>query len=604
MTGDNTDRFTSHWRWWVLLFWVAVSALTIYERWTGIRFFALGDTDDNLRMAQVRALLAGQDWYDLRQYKLNPPFGADIHWSRLVDLPIAGLKLLLQPVLGGARAEQVAVTAAPLLPMLVAMYAVAASARRLLDPKAWALAVAILVCGLSVRSMWAPLRIDHHGWQLALLAVVVAGLVDPRRVRGGVTAGIASALSLVIGLEMLIYLAVAGALIALVWIRDAGQAPRLVAYGASLAAGTALGFLAFASYANRQPVCDALSPVWLSAMAAAGAAAVLLGVAGPRSWPGRLVAAGLMGAVIAGAFAYFWPDCLGRLEQSSPELERLWLSKVREAMPLYDHNLAVIGMVVTLPLMGLAGYGLMLWKQRRAPDRLIPWAAAALLALTAAGLLLWQTRASPAAQLLAVPGATALGWVLIRWFQQEKRMLIRVAGVVGSFMLVSGLVGLWATRLVPSEEGKGRRAIAVANSRCPTMAALWPVGQQPQGTVLTFVDLGPRLITVTRHDAIAGPYHRNGAQIIDVMRAWRGDAANARATVARHGVDYLLICPNFSESTIYRSEAPTGFYSQLVQGRVPGWLEPIALPEGSPFRMWRVRREADQNAPPTPLITN
>jgi hypothetical protein len=33
-------------------------------------------------MMQVRALIKGQDWFDLRQYRLNPPFGADIHWSR------------------------------------------------------------------------------------------------------------------------------------------------------------------------------------------------------------------------------------------------------------------------------------------------------------------------------------------------------------------------------------------------------------------------------------------------------------------------------------------------------------------------------------------
>lgn len=588
MAGD-IDRLTPHWRWLVLLFWLAVSALTVYEGWNGIRLFALGDTDDNLRMAQVRALLAGQDWYDLRQYKLNPPYGADIHWSRLVDLPIAAIKLLLLPLIGGARAEQVAVTVAPLLPMLVAMFAVAAIARRLIEPKAFWLAVAILACALSVRSMWAPLRIDHHGWQLALLAWVLAGLVDPSRVRGGVTAGIASALSLTIGLEMLIYLAAAGALAALMWIRDDAQAPRLIGYGASLAAGTALGFLLFASYANRQPVCDALSPVWLSAMAGAGAAAVLLGVAGPRTRIARLIAAILTGAVLAVAFASLWPHCLGRLEQSSPELERLWLSKVREAMPLYEHNRQIILMVLTLPLVGLVGYAVMLWRWRRSPERLVPWAAAALLAFIAAALLLWQTRASPAAQLLAVPGATGLGWLLIHWFRQEKRMLVRVAGVVGTFALVSGLAGLWATQLLPSEDKPGRRAVAAANRMCPTLPALRPVAQQPAGTVLTFVDLGPRLITVTPHRALAGPYHRNGRQIVDVMRAWRGDEANARATVARYGVDYLLICPNFSESTIYRSEAPQGFYSQLVQGRVPGWLEPVSLPKNSPYRMWRVR---------------
>ena len=126
------------------------------------------------------------------------------------------------------------------------------------------------------------------------------------------------------------------------------------------------------------------------------------------------------------------------------------------------------------------------------------------------------------------------------------------------------------------------------------MAALRPIALQPKGQVLTFVDLGPRLITVTHHDAIIGPDPRNAEQILDVMRTWRGDAANARRTVERYGIDYVLICPNLSESTIYRAEAPRGFYVQLARGRVPGWLEPVELPERSPYRMWRVRTAQPQ----------
>jgi hypothetical protein len=122
------------------------------------------------------------------------------------------------------------------------------------------------------------------------------------------------------------------------------------------------------------------------------------------------------------------------------------------------------------------------------------------------------------------------------------------------------------------------------------MAALRPIALQPKGYVLTHVDLGPRLIAVTHHTAIAGPYHRNDGDIVDTMRAFRGTAEEARRTVERRGVDYVLICPNLSETTIYASHAKNGFYVQLVRGQVPGWLQPVTLPANSPYRMWRVKR--------------
>jgi hypothetical protein len=127
MEGQGASWFERHWRWLVLAFWIGGAALLLYQRWLPIRWFALGDTDDNLRMMQVRGLLSGQGWFDLRQYRLDPPFGANVHWSRLVDLPIAGIKLALKPFMSGAMAEKVAVAAAPLLPMLVTMAAIAAA---------------------------------------------------------------------------------------------------------------------------------------------------------------------------------------------------------------------------------------------------------------------------------------------------------------------------------------------------------------------------------------------------------------------------------------------------------------------------------------------
>jgi len=589
----TADAFQRGWLLLVLLFWLGTAAYLLWERWGWIGAFALGDTDDNLRMMQVRAwILEGQGWYDLRQYRLSPPEGLSIHWSRLVDLPLAGIYLALKPLIGGAAAERWAVGIAPLLPLVLAFGALALTARRLLSPYAFWLPLALLLTGGSALYQFAPLRIDHHNWQLAMLAVAVAGLADPRAARGGITLGVASAVSLVIGLEMLPYLALAGVAAGLFWVRDPSEGRRLASYGVSFAGAAAPGFLIFGSNDNWAPMCDALSPVWLSVVLTAGAVAVALAWASPRSVWLRLGAALAGGALLAAMYVLFWPECVGRLERVPEQLDRFWLSNVREAMPVWRHGTDTTIAIVTLPAIGLIGYLALLWRARRTPAELQRWAALAAMAALAAGLLAWQTRAAAAAQLLAVPGAAGLGWVMILWFTRQRLMLVRVLGVVASFGLVSGAIvtqaaGWWSDEEPPTP---GQQAIGTANARCPNIASLRPVALQPKGLVLTFVDLGPRLVTLTHHDAIAGPYHRNSEAILDVMRAFRFDAASAKAMIDRRGVDYVLICPNMSESTIYRADAPKGFYMQLVEGRVPPWLEPVPLPKDSPFRMWRVRR--------------
>ena len=579
--------FGQHWRPLVFLFWIVVASMLLREKWNAIGWFALGDTDDNLRMAQVRALISGQNWFDLRQYKLDPPFGANVHWSRIVDLPLAAIMLALKPFVGGAAAEKVAVATAPMLPMLLAFFALAATMRRLISPNVFALALGLLICAHSTRGMWFPLRIDHHGWQLAALSLAMLSFAIRRPGPGGLLLGGATALSLSIGLEMLVYLAAAGAAVVLMWVHDRAQSRRLFAYGVSLAGGCALGYLLFASNDNRLPVCDALSPVWLSTLALAGVVAVMLSLLKSDRWTVRLGAAAAGGAVIAGFYAGAWPHCLSRLEGVSPELEELWLSRVREAQPIYQHDRGVSAAVLPLPVAGLIGYGVALWRTRRDPAQLAPWAALCLLGLLSTALLFWQTRAGPAAQLLSIPGATALAWIAIARAQREPAMLVRVAGTFVAFFLISGLAVQNVVGLLPKKEEKNKK-VDQANAKCPTLAGLKPIAQQPAGYVFTHVDLGPRLIAVTHHKAVAGPYHRNQQGIIDIMKGFRGSAENAREIIQRRRIDYVLICPGMSETTIYSAEAPRGFYRQIDSGRVPGWLQPVALPKNSPYKMWRV----------------
>jgi hypothetical protein len=583
------DLVGRRWKSIVLLVWLGFCAWFIYSKWNDIRWFGLGDTDDNMRIMQVRALLHGQGWYDLRQYRLNPPFGSNIHWSRLVDLPIAGLILGLRPFLGGPAAERWAVAIAPMLPYLLLLFSIALTARRLLGPTAYPLAFLALFFAGSTNGMFMPERIDHHGWQLALLALNVSAIADPRRARGGLTLGISTALSLAIGLEMLIYLAVTGVAMVLFWVIDRDERERLRAYAVSLGGGTAFAFLIFASNDNWKAVCDALSPVWLSDALIGGALMFALAWISPADWKRRLALAVAAGVVVAGFHALVWPHCLQRLEGVSPEVERLWLSHVKEARPVYLHGWRVATLVVALPITGAIGWGLLMWQRRHDREFLRRVIGAALPGLAASVLLLWQVRTGPAAQMMAVVGAAAIPWFLLPRFWNSGNSFARVLGAALIFIVGAGAAVPFVLNFIPEAKPTARdRQIGKANRLCGSMWGLRPIALQPRGRVMTYVDLAPRLITVTHHDSVTGPYHRNGEQIADVMNFWRGSEAQAHALVRKYHSDYVLSCPHSSTTTIFEAETPRGFYVQLERGQVPGWLAPIQLPKDSPYRMWKV----------------
>lgn len=600
MLKDLAHDLERHWLRAVLAAWLAICVWLVWQRWAGIHWFALGDTDDNLRMVQVRDWLAGQGWYDLRQYRLNAPEGANIHWSRLVDLPIAALMLVFRLFMSPFDADRWAAALAPLIPLLVIMLGVALACRRLVHPLAPLPAFVALIFSAMLMTMVQPLRIDHHNWQLAMVGLVMAGLADPDGRRGGSTAGLASAASLSIGMEMFPYLGLAGATIALRWVwMGTDAAPRLKAYGQSLSIGTALGFLLFASHANWAARCDALTPVWGGAMVAAGVLAAVLASLRLDGRGGRLGAAALGGALLAAGFAWLAPQCLSNLEGISPEVKRLWFNNIREVRPVFlQAPKSKIPLLISVGI-GLVGHGLLLWRCRR-DDRLAAAAGVALMALAAALMLMWQGRAGPVAQLLSLPGIAALavgaGEVLF------ARLAAPVAmGALAVLIMGFGGAGAqWGVRWLPanaSAKAKPGRAKtpdpARMARRCSTIPAHAPLNRLPAAKVFTFVDLAPRLITVTHHNSITGPYHRNGNLILDVHRAFRATPDAARALVVdRHHADYVLICPGSPESTLYTRDAPHGFYAQLAAGHAPDWLEPVALAGATPFRIWRVRTES------------
>lgn len=597
-----------HWKWLTFLIWVIIAVSMVVTRWAAIHWLVLSDTDDNIRYVQVKDWLAGQGWYDLRQYRLDPPGGANIHWSRLVDIPIAGLILFFRAFVDQGLADRLACGIAPLLPLLLLMLSLGFIGRRLAGPNGWFLAVLGPLAAQMALGMYAPMRIDHHSWQLALAVTTLAGVIDTNRMRGGLIAGISSALSIAIGMEMIVYLAAGGALIALRWVFRPGAERRMLPYGLSLAGATSILYLLFASYANRAMVCDALSPIWVAVFGAAGAGMVILSIVPLRGWPVRMAAGAVVGGAVALFFYLNWPQCLTPY-QISPELQRLWLANIREAKPITVQAQSMVVPLMAVPVAGLIGLFWALWDARRDTERLWAWATVGLMMVFSTALLFWQLRAGPAAQLMAIPPAAWAAHRLVAAILTGTRRVKIAAGagvallaaIAFAYPLYPQIVKLWqeatGTKPKPWRPSAIARTdnIKKANGRCRTLPALAVLDQLPPATIFTLVDLGPRLIATTHHSALAGPYHRNGATILDIHHAFDGPTRDFRAIAAKHHATYLLVCPWFPEGTIYQSRSPGGFYADLMRDKRPDWLIPVKLETAMtlPYQLYRI----DYSAP-------
>src|SRR3546814_18803119 len=124
---------------------------------------------------------------------------------------------------------------------------------------------------------------------------------------------------------MLPYCAMAGAILALRWIWDRAEAPRLAAYAVALGGGSAAGFAAFASNANQVLRCDALTPVWLSVMVAAGALLLVLALANPAARWVRFALAVVAGGGVGMRFGARFPHRSGGPAQGATEVAAHWV---------------------------------------------------------------------------------------------------------------------------------------------------------------------------------------------------------------------------------------------------------------------------------------
>jgi len=572
----------------IALAWLGLSALLVLVNWGHIAAWRFTDPDDVLRLVQVRDLYAGQGWFDLHQYRINPGDSPVEHWSRLVDLPLLAVIALLAPLIGQAAAEQVAAVFVPLLALGVVMVAVGRMAFRLLGRE-----VAIFAClaiGLSpaLLGQLQPLRLDHHGWQVAMVMLALSALLHPKPAIGGALAGLAFAAGLMISLEVLPLAAAFGAVLLLRWLRDPAQRWWLAYFLASLAISLVLLFGLTRGTADLALHCDVISPAHLGffALAASGAC-----VAAAIPKLPRIAALGLIGACGGAGLALFLsasPECLaGPFANLDPLVREYWYDFVLEGRPFWMQPPALALAAIAQGLVAI-GVTFHLWREAE-PNRRGWWLDYLLLQAAAllGGMLVWRSMAFAGA-ISALP----LGWLahaLILRLRKAMPLATKIGLAVGGMALLMPAfpIGL-AVMLLPARAGAADSA-RLRTSSCDLRENASQLDRFAPATIFAPIDLGPSLLERTHHSVVATGHHRAQLAMRDVIRAFIGSPAEAEAIVKSHKARYLVLCTDLGEPKIYAEAAPRGLMAQLLAGDVPDWLEPVKLDTPDVFKVWKVR---------------
>ncbi|WP_374531711.1 hypothetical protein [Novosphingobium sp.] len=585
------------------LIWLVVSAIFVATKWAAIRALALPDADDTLRMVQVRDLLAGQPFWDLHQYRIDPPQGILMHWSRLVDLPLYLIELALRPIIGPAMAERAALVIVPLLTLGTTLLMAARLAWRTLDAELIGYVCLVIALASPVTGQMQPLRIDHHGWQIVAALVALNGLTARSERTGGFIAGAALALGMTISLELLPIAVLFGCVLALRWLRDQRARTFFISFLQALALTGVAAFFAVRGLADLANHCDTLSPAYLGALVVTAGAATLLSSLPRQPRIAMAVGLGLVAVLAAGTFLAMAPTCrTGPFATLDPLVREFWYDNVHEGKPVWLQKPPVLAQMILPPLIGLYA-ALKLWSRSRDWLRRF-WFEYALLLAGSLLLAVFVARASAFACAFA---AVPLGWQLREWHRRAqalRRPLPRVAAIAAmSFAVMPALPLLAANALAPAKAASAA-PLRAAQQVCDIPAAAPALNRLAPATLFAPIDIGPVLLANTHHSVVATAHHRAPQALHDVIAAFIADPAAARGYVARHGARYVVICAGLIEADNYRLAAPRGFMASLEDGQVPVWLRPVPLAGQSGLQVWEVLPpdQAGTKASATPFM--
>ncbi|MBB1249388.1 hypothetical protein [Rhizobium sp. G21] len=557
------------------------------------------DPDDVMRLVEVRDWLGGQSWFDLHQYRMGPPGGMLMHWSRFVDAPIGGLILLFGLFVSPDTAEAAAAFVWPLALILPLMAGIGLGAYRLGGKPAVVIGLALGFMFLFTMMRFRPGGLDHHNVQLAVVALLAACLLDPQaRARSFAAAGGLSAFALAIGAETTPLIAVAAMGVALVWaVRGQDYRRAAIAFGVAFAGFAALFFFATTPHALWGRVtCDTLSIGFLSIALIGGAGlAAAAGFASQRGPLWRWGSLALLGA-LAGLVALFVaPECLGNpLSSLDPMVQDLWLGSISEAQPIgkqFEVSPDAIGGIYGV---GLIALGVALFRVWRGEQALAYSLLAGLIAIS------WivsaiQVRGMIFTNLLSVlPLSVIVADLRAHYLahrNEPKAAIAFILAALASVPSVWAFSGAAVTIAVNSVSGASSEEKEDEDKpACIRKESLAEVSKLPPGRILTAFNAGPAILRFTPHAVITGNYHRNAKGLLDGLKMATSDPAIAAALMEEDKVGYVLLCMDDPQVETLKEKFPNGFWARLARGEIPEFLEPVEASGDPRMKIFRVIR--------------
>lgn len=584
---------SSRWTWCV----VAVLFVVLREIGPGLDDLrrSLGDTDDATRLIQVREFMAGAGWWNLTLPRVGFTEPLVSHWSRLIDAPIAILLWVFGLVMSAEAAELAVRIVWPSLLLVVFIRLLVREAEiRAGQVGALVFMVMAITC-LSGLFQFRMGRIDHHN---AMILGTVAGLLALVRAFDrpavGYGAGALMGLGLAVGYEPLALtlpmLAVAALAVAfrMQWLD--GLRNALVAMAGVLAAALVL---TTPPWRLATVACDALALNMVLLVSTGALTCEILARHG-RTRPlwQRLAILGAGGLVAGLAYLSAGPVCIGGpFAMVSLEAKRLWLADVSETQTLFSAVTANPTPMIVFAIFAVAGIAAAAatWRAEPTPANL------AMLVLVAGSLLpaVWQTKFIPYASWLAA-FALALRIAALKETANMSALSTRLIAIMALNQSTLALVVAPLLLMAGTAKDVVNGKAVLGAEDCRTTSAITALAKLPTGKMANEIDLGPFIVALTPHAALAAPYHRIDRAIVTAQQIFMSPPAKAESLLRQTGADYLVAClaaPVEGHAAASETDAVEGsLRARLAAGEPIAFLEEIAAASpAQSLRVWRLR---------------